>query len=125
MKSYTFLLFDADNTLLDFDANEAVSIRATLEHFGVPPTEEVVQLYSGINRRYWKQYDEGRLTQEQVLLLRFEELFSRLDRPCEPQTVEDFYRVQLGLGHQVIPGALELLEELEDFTPFSSSHLLK
>ena len=49
MKSYTFLLFDADNTLLDFDANEAVSIRATLEHFGVPPTEEVVQLYSGIN----------------------------------------------------------------------------
>lgn len=113
MKRYEFLLFDADNTLLDFDANEAVAIRTTLEHFGVEPTEEVVRLYSGINRRFWKLYDEGMLTQAQVLTQRFDTLFAELGRSCNAQTVEDFYRIQLGLGHQVIPGARELLEELK------------
>jgi 2-haloacid dehalogenase len=112
VKKYEFLLLDADNTLLDFDENERVSIRATLRHFGVEPTDEIVAVYSGINRKYWRMYDLGELTQAQVLTMRFDELFSLLGRSCDAQEVEDFYRVQLGLGHQVIPGAVELCARL-------------
>jgi len=113
MKKYEFLLFDADNTLLDFDANESVSIRVTLKKFGIEPTDEMVQLYSGINRKYWRMYDEGVLTQAQVLIKRFEELFEVLGIEHSPREAENYYRAQLGLGNQVIPGALELLGELQ------------
>ena len=113
MKSYDFLLFDADNTLLDFDANESVSIRITLKKFGIEPTDEMVSLYSGINRKYWRMYDRGELTQAQVLIKRFEELFAVLGIEEDPAQAESHYRAQLGLGNQVIPGALELLEELK------------
>ena len=113
MKKYDFLLFDADNTLLDFDANESVSIRITLKKFGIEPTDEMVSLYSGINRKYWRMYDRGELTQAQVLIKRFEELFAVLGIDEDPVEAERHYRAQLGLGNQVIPGALELLEELK------------
>ena len=43
MKKYTTLLFDADNTLLDFDANEAFSFRAMLAELGETYTEELFQ----------------------------------------------------------------------------------
>ena len=113
MKKYEFLLFDADNTLLDFDANESVSIRVTLQAFGIEPNDQMVALYSGINRKYWKMYDEGILTQAQVLLKRFEELFDVLGMDCDAREAEGHYRAQLGRGCQVIPGAAELLELLE------------
>ena len=54
MKKYSFLLFDADNTLLDFDENERVSLLDTFEHFGLPCTEEVLKLYHEINLMYWE-----------------------------------------------------------------------
>ena len=112
MKKYEFLLFDADNTLLDFDANERVSIRVTLQAFGIEPSDEMVALYSGINRKYWKMYDEGILTQAQVLIKRFEEFFRVLDMDCDAREAEGYYRQQLGKGCQVIPGARELLDSL-------------
>ena len=114
MTKYDFLLFDADNTLLDFDANEAVSIRKTLAHFGVEPTEDMVRLYSQVNRSFWQRYNQGELTQAQVLVQRFDAFFARLGRSCDARTVEGFYREQLGRGNQVIPGAQELLAELKD-----------
>lgn len=41
---YKILLFDVDNTLLDFDANEEESFRFMMEEMGETWTEEVLSL---------------------------------------------------------------------------------
>lgn len=112
MKKYKFLLLDADNTLLDFDAGERAAMQPTLRHFGVEPTPELLDIYSGLNCKYWAMYDNKLLTQAEALTQRFDELFSLLGRTCNSQAVEDFYRVQLGEQHILIDGARELLASL-------------
>ena len=56
MKKYSFLLFDADNTLLDFDENERTSLTSTFKAFGIPCDEDTIRLYHGINLMYWKMF---------------------------------------------------------------------
>ena len=46
-KKYTTLLFDADNTLLNFDKDEDCALRKTLELYGVPITEENITITIG------------------------------------------------------------------------------
>ena len=47
------LLWDVDNTLLDFNAAEKAAIRASFDHYGLGPcTDEMVSAYSAINVRY-------------------------------------------------------------------------
>lgn len=42
---YRILLFDVDNTLLDFDANEEESFRLMMEDMGETWTKEIYQTY--------------------------------------------------------------------------------
>ena len=112
MSKYTFLLFDADNTLLDFDENERVSILNTFSHFGIPCNEETVKLYHEINLMYWNMMAENKITREVLLIKRFETLFERIGIKADPVETENFYRDQLGKGSQLMPGAIETCREL-------------
>lgn len=47
---YRILLFDVDNTLLDFDANEEVSFRSMVQEMGESLTEEMYETYKRLNR---------------------------------------------------------------------------
>lgn len=110
---YDYLLFDADNTLLDFDENERVSIYNTFDHFGIPCDENTLKMYHEINIMYWRMLDEGKITRDVLLVKRFETLYEKLGIKGDPAATEDFYRVQLGLGNQLVPGAIELCMQLK------------
>ena len=45
MAKYYCVLFDADNTLLDFDAAENKALADTLREYGIEPDAETVQTY--------------------------------------------------------------------------------
>ncbi|MBR2583327.1 MAG: YjjG family noncanonical pyrimidine nucleotidase [Oscillospiraceae bacterium] len=106
------ILFDLDDTLLDFRTAERNSILQTFEEFGIPSDEAVLRLYSEINLGCWQRLELGEMTREEVLVGRFERLFAEmgLDLPARP--VQDRYEALLESGHYFIPGAPELLEEL-------------
>lgn len=53
MTTYQWLLFDADNTLFDFDAAEEYALCRTLTHFGVEATDRVKNIYKKGNRALW------------------------------------------------------------------------
>ena len=53
MAYYTCLLFDADNTLLDFDAAERKALAETLLHYELPHDEAALDTYHQVNRRLW------------------------------------------------------------------------
>ncbi len=104
---YETLLLDADNTLLDFDENERVSIIETFKHMGIPFSEEVLALYHEINIMYWSMLAEGRIEKEVLLFKRFETLYERMGVKADPVATEEFYREQLGIGCQVVKGAMD------------------
>ena len=50
------ILFDLDETLLDFKRSESRALSNMLRHIGVEPTEKVISRYSEINKsRYFLQ----------------------------------------------------------------------
>ena len=53
------ILFDLDDTLLNFTENELVSILDTFSRFGVPSTREAVDKYLEINRASWRRLERG------------------------------------------------------------------
>ena len=69
---YTTLLFDVDNTLLNFDASEEEAFKSLLLHFGMEPKDSLLQEYHQINRSCWELFEEGKMEKEEVLLRRFE-----------------------------------------------------
>ena len=106
------LLFDLDNTLLDFDKAEANAITRALGDVGISVTNEMRDCYHKINLAQWKLLEQGKMTREEVKMRRFKLLFQEFDIKASPQEVAKHYQDYLGQGHYFIEGAEEVLQEL-------------
>ena len=92
------ILWDIDDTLLDFHAAEREAIKKLFVQFGLGEcTDEMLKKYSAINRMYWKRLELGELTKPQVLIGRFREFFSLegIDISCA-EAFNEAYQVSLG-----------------------------
>ena len=106
------LLFDLDNTLLDFDKAEANALTKALGDAGMTVTEEMLSRYNKINLAQWKLLEQGRMTREEIKIRRFKLLFQEFDIKASPQEVARHYQIYLGQGHYFIEGAEEVLQKL-------------
>ena len=80
---YKTLLFDVDNTLLDFDANEAESFRSMLEEMGEPYSDEMYQYYHELNRQLWKRIERKEISVEEGVNSRFAILMRHYGREVD------------------------------------------
>lgn len=108
MRKYTTLLFDADDTLLDFGLAEATAIKNTCEAFGIPFSEEVGRLYSGINDALWKRLEKGEVTRDIIKIARFEQFVDALDACADAKNMADYYVEALSETGALLDGADEL-----------------
>lgn len=115
-EKYTTVLFDADNTLLDFDKDENCALRKTMELYGVPVTEENIKTYVEINQGMWKAIERGELTKPELKRTRFKKFFEAINFRCDtdPFTVNEKYLSLLGEGGNTLEGAVELCRELKE-----------
>lgn len=108
------ILWDIDNTLLDFIAAERVAIRKCFSIFGMGEcTDEMLADYSAINTQWWERLERGERTKPEILLGRFREFFTRYG--LDPSLAEAFnaeYQVRLGDTVVFFPGARETVEAL-------------
>ncbi|MDD3368757.1 MAG: YjjG family noncanonical pyrimidine nucleotidase [Lachnospiraceae bacterium] len=109
---FKFVLFDLDDTILDFHKAEAQAIRKTFSQLGIEPSDENVNKYSAINESLWKRLERAEITREQLLSMRFEQLFEELGVNASIQTARTTYETLLGQGHFFMPGAEEILVKL-------------
>ena len=109
-----YVLFDVDDTLLDFGKAEAAAIRKTFERIGIPVTDELIRRYSEINAQQWSRFEKGEITREKLLTERFDILFSELGINVPSEMAQASYEHLLGIGHYFVDGAEELLEALKD-----------
>lgn len=109
-----YVLFDVDDTLLDFGKAEAAAIRKTFERIGIPVTEGLIRRYSEINNQQWTRFEKGEITREKLLTERFDILFSELGLNIPSEMAQASYEYLLGIGHYFIDGAEAVLEALKD-----------
>ncbi len=110
---YDFLLFDADNTLLDFDKAERYALKNALEMYGLPFNENVLATYDRNNLHQWKLYEQGKKTQEQVLADRFTDTFWELGFLHNCGDVARFYESDLCHYHFILQQSNKILEQLQ------------
>ena len=109
---YTTLLLDADDTLLDFQKTEEYALSYTFEKYGIPFTEEVRSTYKTINHKLWAAFEAGEISKPTILARRFRNTFAALGVKGEFAGFEEEYQLALGRGGFLIPGAMELCQEL-------------
>jgi len=109
---YPFLLFDADNTLFDFDAAERSAHDRLCEIFGLARSEEGYQLYRRCNAALWRDFDRGLCTKEFLLVERFRRYLDLTGERADPEALNREHLRALGEASVLLPGALELCRDL-------------
>lgn len=109
-KKYKYLMFDADDTLLDFKMAEHAALKTVLKDNGLPEDDGTVELYSTINLKYWKMYERGEIERDDIFPLRFTEFLKSIGSPLPPMEINEQYFRQLRLGYYLLPGAKEMLD---------------
>ncbi len=116
---YNYILFDADNTLLDFDAAQFHSFSNVLHHYGIDFTETIYEKYLIINHALWHQFEKGVLSKESVQSQRFKILFDSLGYVIDGMDAERIYQLSLQNQCWLMPYAGEVCKILYASTNLS------
>lgn len=111
---YQTVLFDADNTLLDFDAAEAQALRRTMEGRGLAFSPERLAAYVRINREVWDAFHRGDGA-SWSRSDRFRRFGQTLGWEGDAEAWDTEYTDALGDCGALLPGALELLSALKPY----------
>ncbi len=110
---YRYLLFDIDNTLMDFTAGERAALFQTMEQLGAPIREEDYHRYLEINKAAWARFEAGELDSKSVQRVRFEDFAISLGRDAaDGEGMNARYVENLGRQAILLEGAIELLSRL-------------
>ena len=113
MSRFTTVLWDVDNTLLDFSYSQEHALRQCFRSIGREITREEIDLYVRINDDYWKRLELGEVTKRQLLTGRFLLLFEKLG--IEGVDIEGFkeeYQAALGSVFAFLDDSLNICRAL-------------
>ena len=110
--SYQWLLFDADNTLFDYDKAESFALRKTFIDYQLVLQSSYSAQYREINARIWHEYELGRITQDALRTERFRRLFASLGIKTDTNAFSEHYLQNLAQGSFLIDGAEALIKQL-------------
>ena len=71
----TTVLFDIDNTLIDFNKSAAKAIAETFDFFGVQYAESIFPLFFEENNKLWKRVENKTLTTNELHKIRWNTIF--------------------------------------------------
>lgn len=107
------LLFDADDTLLDFDKAETNSITKVFRDYNLLKYDGIVSSYKKYNADCWEEYEKGLLTKEELGRERFRRLYNKysIEGFDLDKTGEDYWKY-LSKASDYIDGVHEFLEKI-------------
>lgn len=77
---YEVIIFDADDTLFDFKKSEQEAFKNTMLEFDIAYQEDYhLPIYHKINSAIWKEFEEGKITQQVLKVERFRRLSNKLN----------------------------------------------
>lgn len=112
MRKYSVVLFDIDDTLLDFPRSEKEALCEAFMLSGVELNEEMITVYQKINYELWKALERGEIERDELMTRRFEDFAKFYGLEIDFLKVANDYLDCLGKKIYFIEGARELLEAL-------------
>lgn len=109
MRHYSWVLFDADDTLFHFDA--FMGLKRLFARFDIEFTEQDFEAYQLINKPLWVDYQNGVINAQQLQSLRFADWGTRLN--CSPHDLNYFFIEEMTEICTPIDGAVSLLNALK------------
>ncbi|HCN75492.1 YjjG family noncanonical pyrimidine nucleotidase [Pseudolactococcus plantarum] len=109
--NYKVLIFDLDDTILDFKAGEKKGLKAVFDTFqkSALDYDAWVSAYKKINADIWQQIELGKPAQP-LLNERFSKTFAQFDQEIDGAQAEATYRQVLDVNDAVMLGAKDLLD---------------
>lgn len=111
---YTYLLFDADDTLFDFPQAASQAFSILCQTHNIPDTQETRALYHSVNEVLWAAFDRGEVTKEYLTVERFVRFLSALNLDRDPVQCNQTYLGALGQGVFPLPYAEEVCQTLQE-----------
>lgn len=110
--TYKTLLFDVDDTILDFQDTENQALQKLFATQGLQLTDTLKQTYQTLNHGLWQDFEKGKLTREQVTNERFGLFFASLGKEVDSLALEQQYRAFLNQGHKLLGNSDQVLARL-------------
>ena len=111
---YKVILWDVDNTLLDFPYSQEYALKKCLSEIGVEADKAMVERYSAINDSWWKRLELGEVTKKELISGRFQDMFTEYGINCEDMELFcSHYQIYLGSIYRYIENSPEVLKSLK------------
>ena len=112
--TYKWLLFDADNTLMDFDHASRLAMELSFKYYGLYLTDDNYKVYKTINHQVWNEFEKGEIDAITLRSKRFQLLFDWLNiKPTAPEEFGTRYLEELSIHNSPYDGVENLLLELK------------
>lgn len=115
MQKYKTLLFDADNTLLDFNRAEREAVIDSLSHYGIQATDEVIRTYSRVNDEHWKMLERGEILKDVLYYARWQAFADIYGFELDAKKISDLYLEKLSQKAYEIEGAEQICRKLSEY----------
>ncbi|MBN1301345.1 MAG: YjjG family noncanonical pyrimidine nucleotidase [Melioribacteraceae bacterium] len=110
---YELLIFDADDTLFNYNEGESFALAASLQAFKINADfNNFRKTYSDINKSLWQDFELNQISADDLKIERFRRLFSSLNIGIDAEKFSDLYLHNLSKAVFLIDGALELIKKL-------------
>ena len=110
---YTWLLFDADDTLFDFSKAESNALKWTFEQSNLPFQPQYVHVYASFNQMVWKEFERGLITSQELRVKRFKLFFEAVGLDGNMSAISQLYLRNLARGTDLLPDADEVVHRLK------------
>lgn len=111
---YQTILWDVDQTLLDFDKSQDYALRFCFQNLNLEINDEIVRIYASINDSYWKRLELGEVTKKELLTGRFDRLFEQLHiETVTSAEIAPMYQKALGSVYFYRDDSLNLCKKLK------------
>lgn len=114
--SYNCILLDFDETLVSFSQSEHECIAKLYNKYSIPSTEENIRYYHTINEECWSEYEKGNLKKKDLHKKRFQKVIDKFGiKGVSGEALNMEYEHYLKFSAHVIDGAIEFLQDIEDY----------
>ena len=68
---YENIIFDLDNTILDFDYAEEKALEKLLKENNISYNEDTLKIYKEVNHVLWRKLEKKEITRDELFTIRF------------------------------------------------------
>jgi 2-haloacid dehalogenase len=109
---YAWILFDADATLFDYYKAEESALARVFSQFGAVFQDRYIDVYRRINGDLWRAFEDGRVSQQRLVVQRFEDLLGSVGVEVDAAEFNACYLDYLAEGTDLIEGAEDVVRAL-------------